>query len=264
MFGDGFEVANQGGAVGLFLRKVGGAGRCLRDRHRWRRSQADAFRSRQGSFCQSRKVGAAHTATSLKPLGCAGWEDGPGSRRSSRSLRRALWSWDLLLPVEHSSWWRSRCARSLRHRGGQRPCGSPGGSEATARSRATRSTEPVSWRSRLPKSALGCVLFGGVDGLFEGDEVEALLAEMHEDQITVACEAMLKRLTLRGSCRSCGRGGGRPPGSCLRLRRRCPACGGRGCRRGVCGERRAWKMPRRLHSLLLRWLLLRRRWADYA
>ena len=31
--------------------------------------------------------------------------------------------------------------------------------------------------------ALGRVFFGGVDGLFERDEVEALFAEMHEDEI---------------------------------------------------------------------------------
>ena len=31
--------------------------------------------------------------------------------------------------------------------------------------------------------ALGSVLFGGVDGLFEGDELEALLAEVHEDEV---------------------------------------------------------------------------------
>ncbi len=41
-----------------------------------------------------------HRAASVKAF--AGWRD-CGSRRSSRSLRRALWSWDLLLPVEHSS-----------------------------------------------------------------------------------------------------------------------------------------------------------------
>jgi hypothetical protein len=33
------------------------------------------------------------------------------------------------------------------------------------------------------KVALGCVLFGGVDGLFKRDEVEALFAQMHQDQI---------------------------------------------------------------------------------
>src|ERR1700756_5392221 len=31
--------------------------------------------------------------------------------------------------------------------------------------------------------ALGGVVFGWVDGLFEGDEVEAFLAQVHQDQI---------------------------------------------------------------------------------
>ena len=44
--------------------------------------------------------GHAHFATSVD---ASGWGDWLGWRSSSRSLRRALWSWDLLLPVEHSS-----------------------------------------------------------------------------------------------------------------------------------------------------------------
>ena len=43
--------------------------------------------------------------------------------------------------------------------------------------------------------ALGRVLFGWVDGLFEGDEVEALLAQMHQDEI------------YRKSMKPCGEGG---------------------------------------------------------
>ena len=42
----------------------------------------------------------AHRTASLR---AAGWVDCSGSRSSSRSLSLALCSWDLLLPVEHSS-----------------------------------------------------------------------------------------------------------------------------------------------------------------
>ena len=73
VFGDGFEVADEGGAVGIVLEeglkaRVG----ARRGRLRWRRSQADIFQSPQESWCRSRESYAAHTATSLMPVGC-GW-----------------------------------------------------------------------------------------------------------------------------------------------------------------------------------------------
>ena len=101
VLGDGLEVANEGGTDGIVFEEglEAGVGRDVSvaiGEEVWQ----IFFKVGRSHGVEVGKAFTAHTATSLMPVGSV---DGSGWRRSSRSLRRALWSWDLLFPVEHSS-----------------------------------------------------------------------------------------------------------------------------------------------------------------
>src|SRR5580698_8584653 len=97
VFGDGFKIVNEGGAVGVVLQEglEPGVGADVAVSVREEIGQVFLEVCR-GHGVEIWEIGVGHTATSLRPL--AGVE-GSGWRSNSRSLRRALCSWDLLLPV---------------------------------------------------------------------------------------------------------------------------------------------------------------------
>src|SRR5216683_1989039 len=97
---DVLEIAHEGGAVlaGLeVLSKIG----ILGDTVSAGREEVGELLLKLGAGQGGAGLGVVgHFAVSLR---AAGWLDSSGWRSNSRSLSRALCSWDLLLPVEHSS-----------------------------------------------------------------------------------------------------------------------------------------------------------------
>src|ERR1700744_3206060 len=88
LIGEGFEIADERGAVGMrfekFLETRVGADMAVAVGEELRQI---FFKVSRGHGVEVGKLGVGHTATSLKP---AGWADCSGWRSSSRSLRRAL------------------------------------------------------------------------------------------------------------------------------------------------------------------------------
>src|SRR5580692_9716547 len=101
LVGDGFEIADEGGAVGVVSEEGLEARVCTDVAVAIGEEVGEIlFKVCRGHGVEVGETGIGHTATSLR---LEGWADCSGWCRNSRSLRRALWSCDLLLPVEHSS-----------------------------------------------------------------------------------------------------------------------------------------------------------------